>query len=113
MATMKKLCSNLKLFNFVPYATERLALLGMIGGWLVSSCWAVPDPVGATPEVVTNLAELSQLAKVDHSLVVSLRIEGTVWWSSKAEGRVILNDDTAVLQLELDLPCKCPTWAIV
>ena len=107
---VKKLRSNLKLFNFVRCAVKRLALLGVIGGWLVSACWAAPGPGDATPKVVTSLAELSQLPMGDHSLAVSLRIEGTVWWSSKAEGRVILNDDTAVLQIELDLPCQMPVW---
>jgi signal transduction histidine kinase len=85
----------------------------------------------AAPETITSLAQLNQLpgdedsrvAEVDVegtvwwsnqlpdeqlSRVASVKIEGTVWWSDATEGRVILKDDTAVVQLELDFPCRIP-----
>ncbi|RKX47545.1 MAG: hypothetical protein DRP64_00650, partial [Verrucomicrobia bacterium] len=106
--TVQKLCSNSDSFVFVLSAVKWLAVLGMIGGWVVPSCWGAPNPVDATPEVVTNLAELNQQVSMDQNHVIAIRLEGTVWWSSKTEGRVILKDDTEVLQLEQDLPCQMP-----
>ena len=105
---VKKLYSNPKPFFLGPVTVKWLTVLGIIGGWWVLSCRGAPDPIGVTPGIVTSLAELNQLASVDRSQIIAVRIEGTVWWSSKTEGRVILHDDTAALQLELDLPCQMP-----
>jgi signal transduction histidine kinase len=58
--------------------------------------------------MLSTLAELNELTVLDEIRVVALHIEGTVWWSSKSEGRVILSDDTTAVQLELDLPCEVP-----
>ena len=91
----------------MPHTTRMLALLGMMGVWLVPSSWAA-GPADLKPEIVTSLADLDRQTKVNQTIVFSLRIEGTVWWSSKTEGRVILNDDSTTLQLELNLPCQMP-----
>jgi signal transduction histidine kinase len=58
--------------------------------------------------MISSLAELNDLTVLDEIRIATVHIEGTVWWSSKTEGRVILNDDTATLQLELDVPCEFP-----
>src|SRR5208282_2307869 len=57
---------------------------------------------------ITNIMQLRQLADSNQRFVAGMRLEGVVWWSSDAEGRVILQDDTGVAQLELDLPCRLP-----
>ncbi len=57
---------------------------------------------------ITNVMQLQQLADSSARLVATVRLEGAVWWSSDAEGRVILQDNTGVAQLELDLPCQLP-----
>ena len=57
---------------------------------------------------ITNVMQLRQLADSNQRFVAAVRLEGAVWWSSDAEGRVILEDDTGVAQLELDLPCRLP-----
>jgi len=51
--------------------------------------------------------QLSRLADSE-TLLGTLNLEGTVWWSSKSEGRVILHDDTEAAQIELDFPCATP-----
>ena len=106
--TVKTLCYNPNSNILMLCAAKRLVLLGFIGCCLVSSSQGAPDSIGAATEVVTSLAELNQLTNVGQSLTVAVQLEGTVWWSSKTEGRVILKDDTAVVQLELGLPCQMP-----
>jgi len=100
---MKKRSSNSGAVILRPSMIKWLAVLGMTGCWWVSSCRGAPEP-----ELVSSLAELNQLVSMDDSRVVTLDIDGTVWWSGKTEGRVILKDDTAVVQLELDVPCQMP-----
>jgi signal transduction histidine kinase len=57
---------------------------------------------------ITNLIQLSQMVDTEQAFVGSINIEGTVWWSSESEGRVILNDDSGTVQVELDFPCQMP-----
>lgn len=105
---MKRPCSNSGVLVSVLYALKRLSVLGAIGTWLASICCVALGQVDGAPIMISSLAELDQLTILDERLVAAVHIEGTVWWSSKTEGRVILNDETATLQLELDLPCQMP-----
>ena len=57
---------------------------------------------------ITNVMQLRQLADSNQRFVASVDVEGVVWWSSDAEGRLILHDDTGTAPLELDLPCRLP-----
>jgi signal transduction histidine kinase len=57
---------------------------------------------------ITNVLQLRQLADSNQIIVASVCLEGAVWWSSDDDGCVILQDDTGVAQLELDLPCRLP-----
>jgi len=57
---------------------------------------------------ITNVMQLQRLANSNQRFIASIHVEGVVWWSSDAEGRVILRDDSGVAQLELDLPCQMP-----
>jgi len=57
---------------------------------------------------ITNVMQLRELADANQRLVASVHMEGDVWWSSDAEGRLILHDDTGTGQLELDIPCQLP-----
>ncbi len=93
--------------NILSHA-GRLAVISLICGWLAPPCQGAAGAVGDEQTVVTSLAQLKQLVREDMSRVAAVRIEGTVWWSSEDEGRIILKDETAVLQLELDLPCAMP-----
>jgi len=60
--------------------------------------------------VVENLAQLAALADAIQPRNVPIQLDGTVLWSSEAEGRVILHDATATVQLELHLPCRMPEF---
>lgn len=110
MSLMKANDSILKPFKCARCAVGRWLLLAMMGGLLAPACRSAPLPADTTLEIVTDLAELGRLAKEDQSRTISLRIEGAVRWSSKAEGRIILSDDTSILQLELNLPCPLPDF---
>jgi signal transduction histidine kinase len=57
---------------------------------------------------ITNVMQLRLLANSNQMVAASVSLEGVVWWSSDDEGCVILQDDTGVAQLELDLPCRLP-----
>ncbi len=62
---------------------------------------------GSLP-AITNLLQLNQTVNSGQAFVRSLNLEVTVWWSSDAEGRVIVHDDSGAAQLELDLLCPMP-----
>jgi len=57
---------------------------------------------------ITNVMQLRQAADSNQMFAATVCLEGTVWWSSEGEGRVILQDETGAAQLELDLPCRLP-----
>ena len=105
---MKTLSSKPYVLVSAPHALKRLVRLGTIGVWLASSCCVALGQVDGASGVISSLAELDELTVLDEKRVATVRIEGTVWWSSKSEGRVILSDDSTALQLELDLPCQIP-----
>ena len=105
---MKATDSNLNPFRAVRCVVRQLLLAGIIGGCLLPPSLSAPLEAETTQESVTNLAELDRLAKEGDSLIISVRIEGSVLWSSKAEGRIILSDQTSILLLELNLPCQMP-----
>ncbi len=65
-------------------------------------------PVYGQAGVVTDLAEFAAMADAEQPRNIPVQLEGTVLWSSKTEGRVILHDETATVQLELSLPCQMP-----
>jgi hypothetical protein len=75
MNTMKKSDSNLKLFKLVHYAIGRWLLVSIMGGLLLPAARSAPLPADPAPEMVTNLAELSRLAKGNRSLIIPLKIE--------------------------------------
>ena len=94
-------------FRSIAQTTRPKGLLCVMSAWLAMSCLG-SESVDEAPVVVTTLTGLNRLIKVDETIVISLQIEGTVWWSSKTEGRIILNDNTTALQLELNLPFPMP-----
>ena len=105
---MKRLYSNPGLLVSLACAFRRKTMPRMIGVWLALVCCGALGQTDTAPVMISSLAELNELTVLDETRVAEVRIQGTVWWSSKTEGRVILNDDTATLQLELDLPCEFP-----
>lgn len=82
---------------------RRLAVLVMAWSWLSTACHGANEQTG-----ITNLADLNRTLETRQRLAALIEIEGTVWWSSTAEGRIILRDESAVVQLELNLPCRMP-----
>lgn len=109
MKVLKQLIAQTSRLSFDRRVMKIVAMLGMLYGLLALPSMGMPDPVYSAPGLVTNLAELVQAVSTDEIRVVPLHIGGTVWWSSEADGRVILHDDTATVQLELDLPCSMPS----
>jgi signal transduction histidine kinase len=105
---IKKLCPNSGALTSMMSAIRRRSVIGVIAGWLASFGAAAIGQVEGAPILISSLAELGQATILNQRVAADICIEGTVWWSSKIEGRVILNDDTATLQLELDLPCEMP-----
>jgi signal transduction histidine kinase len=77
-------------------------------GRLVPAGRAETVPAATNRLIVTNLDELYRSATENNGQLVSLRIEGTVRWSGKAEGRILFSDETATRLLELNLPCQMP-----
>ena len=82
------------------------AMVVIVGVTPVFGNIAESSPV--IPLQITNIMQLRQLADSNQMIVASVRLEGVVWWSSGDEGCIILQDDTSVVQLELDLPCRLP-----
>jgi len=104
---MKTLKINDGLFRVAPITTKRLLIL--LCGWLVFSCNGQSEPIASIHAgVVTNLVELAALADPVQPRNISIQLDGTVLWSSEAEGRVILYDATATVQLELHLSSRMP-----
>ena len=108
MKVVKKCITRDHRPSFGRAAEKMFALPGMVYGLFALTCMGISGPVTAAPGSVTNLAELAEMVSAEEILVVPLQVGGTVWWSSEAEGRVILHDDTAAVQLELDLSCPMP-----
>lgn len=62
------------------------------------------DPQSPDFPVVTNLAQLRQLALGQRRAIVRLRLEGVVCSASAARGRLLLQDDSGAELLEMDVP---------
>lgn len=92
-----------------PSGVACMAVALLLCLWMTRPCEGAGDVVEAARASVTSLGELDELADEQESQIATLHIEGVVWWSSESEGRVILKDETAVLQLELNLPCRMPS----
>ena len=93
----KKHCPKVRRF----LAPAVLMVLGLVNA---TDC-AAAEQVSS----ITNLLQLSRLPDSEPILVDSLNLEGTVWWSSEAQGTLILQDASSVAQLELNLPCPIPS----
>lgn len=89
----------------ILYVVVAMVILGV-----TSTCGneAEGESVPRSPVQITNVIQLQRLADLNERFVASIELVGVVWWSSDAEGRVILQDDSGVAQLELDLPCQMP-----
>ena len=77
-----------------------LMILGIINGIGAASA----EPASA----FTNLVQLCQLPVSEPTLANLTNLDGTVLWSSEAEGTLILQDSSGIAELELDLACPMP-----
>lgn len=92
-----------RLFHFDTFNIGRILL-----AVLLSACFSV-DPVVAVEHVrIDSLRALRASAKGDEPVAVSIDLSGVVRWSSARDGRIILDDDETIVQLELDFPCAMP-----
>ncbi len=76
--------------------------------WLVMIVCAPGRAAIAGPNVATNLVEVLQLAGDAQSKVISLRLEGNIWWSDGQRGRLVFQDESGVRQVEVDIPGDWP-----
>jgi signal transduction histidine kinase len=79
------------------FATARIGLL-------IAAAAFVWQPVHAEPSsVVTNVSQLTRIGSADGHESHVIRLEGDVWWSSPAQGRLVLRDTSGTAELELNL----------
>src|SRR5664280_1918989 len=64
---------------------------------------AAEHGAGHVPPLVTNLVELRRIAAQKTDVGYTIRLEGNLWWANVPQGRIVLQDDTAAEELELDL----------
>jgi len=84
----------------------RISVLAVL---LVSGIVKVAGGEAVEPaSAITNLMQLRRLADSEPMQAATLHLEGVVWWSSATEGRLIVQDGSGVVQLELDFPCPMP-----
>ena len=69
---------------------------------------AAGDPGPAARSTITSLAQLRRAVTAEQSVVVALKVEGTVWWADARHGTLILHDTSGTDLLGLDLPCRMP-----
>jgi signal transduction histidine kinase len=89
-------------------AVWRIFITYLLCGVAVRPCSGADASVLNVPAAVTNLAQLTNMLGMDQRLSMSVNLDGAVWWSSGSEGKIVLKDESAVVQLELDLPFKTP-----
>ncbi|HXJ56744.1 MAG TPA: PA14 domain-containing protein, partial [Verrucomicrobiae bacterium] len=51
---------------------------------------------------ITNVAQLRQLASQASSVAQAIVLEGAVWWASRRQGRLVLQDWSGAAELEMD-----------
>ena len=94
------------------------SILTRLAGWVLAPillfAWrpvpgkAADDPGPAARSTITSLAQLRRAATAEQSVVVALKVEGTVWWGDARHGTLILHDTSGTDLLGLDLPCRMP-----
>ena len=92
---------------------SRLAKLHNDRRWalaaLLSAVYILPCPGQESRSGrIGDLTHLIEVAEANPYTRAAIELEGTVWWSSRTQGHVILNDSGASARIELDLPCRIP-----
>ncbi|MDF7823707.1 PA14 domain-containing protein [Pontiellaceae bacterium B12227] len=90
------------LFTLSSYSLKEKLMICLLCGWFM-----LPSDGQSVP-VVTDLTGLAASSEAHNPRNISIQLDGTVLWSSAAEGRVILHDEGETLLLELSLPCDMP-----
>jgi signal transduction histidine kinase len=82
----------------------RLAMVGLLGAALMIQTAAAEQGTPGQPAFdVTNVQQVARLGSENPNLSHAIRLEGTVWWTNPAQGRLVLKDETGAAELELDL----------
>ena len=61
------------------------------------------ESVAPSFPVVTNIVQLRHLGFTAENTCYAIRLEGTVWWVSPAQGRLVLKDESGAAELKMDL----------
>jgi signal transduction histidine kinase len=86
-------------------ASAALGVFGISAGQAVGeAAMGLAGPAVA----ITNVLQLREAARPESTVLVSLRLEATVWWSSRSRGQLILCDDSCAALVEADFPCPIP-----
>ncbi len=78
----------------------RLALTAILAA--VGLVAAGQEPAGQSSPVVTNIVQLRHLNSPGPKSGYPIRLEGNVWWSNPAQGKLVLHDPSGTAELELD-----------
>ncbi|MBI1842791.1 MAG: hypothetical protein HYR88_18285 [Verrucomicrobia bacterium] len=81
-----------------PWILATLTRISTESATVDSNATARSEPIYAA----TNIAQLGDIAARSSVAVCAVRLEGTVWWSSPAEGRLVLQDESGAAKLDLD-----------
>jgi hypothetical protein len=80
----------------------RLALwAGLVATGLAA---AGQEPAWRPPSVLTNVAQLRRFNSQEPGTGHLIRLEGNVWWVSPDRKKLVLNDASGAVELELNLP---------
>lgn len=82
------------------------ALLSLLAG--VGVALGVNPPVQVPSARVTRIVQLDRLASAEAPASYSIRLEGDIWWASRAEDRFVLQDDSGAAEIEMELPGPRP-----
>ncbi|MBN2162225.1 MAG: hypothetical protein JXR25_16515 [Pontiellaceae bacterium] len=71
-------------------------------------CLAPAMQASGLDSTVRSLASLSEKGGSGESIGLLVNIKGVVWWADPSDGRIILQDETAALQLDIDFDYPMP-----
>jgi len=64
------------------------------------------EPARISTPGVTNIAQLRHLGSPGSTARYAIRLEGTVWWTSPTQRKLVLHDSSGTAELEMDFPVQ-------